>query len=582
MSKRTAKNSKDEWRRKKKLAQLASPRAVQVDTKLDMKKVMADAQKRLTREEFIEFGDLFLGALRADVERYDQFKEEMDEDLAREGKLQGVGEAWSAASDEELLASLDGLGEDQAKALQEAATKWADKVNQSSAKKTAPNYQKYMADARANVRARKQPVRQLQSQKRATPEEQTVDNLLVIQSHTLDVTRRADSAESRADAMQKWMAIKDARAFHIGKETYAVVHQEADRFTTELVGLPFIMNIRKTGPTKEENDKYTWGLIKAAKNQPFPDKLPFPSIFLGYGAGVNLPSHMIDLKSPESIKGDVLSMTLLGHCLTSKQEAIAFFHAHLKIRTGKDLPQEVMWGEVMHTGDGGGWPRSIDLEPWTLPHLVRLINDHRTFIEEVEVSGAIRKTIKESHKELGIEDYKHIPKPYYKLKMDTRTIKEKVRRQLGKPAQPRKFKTDVRAHERCKVRRGKLPLDPKLAEKLTERGYTIYSSTALDQEAYHRLLERGMPYKMADEWLAIKAIWVKEHYSSSDPNLPYIPAVRTMDGPKGEPKQLTGSWAEDPRSPNETLSSRHRSRIRSCSDLHPRDSGMGGHRRRGF
>lgn len=129
--------------------------------------------------------------------------------------------------------------------------------------------------------------------------------------------------------------------------------------------------------------------------------------------------------------------------------------------------------------------------------------------------------------------------------MQSHVVRERVVKNLGKPPAPRRYKTDVRGHERCRIRRGPLPIDPKLAEKLQHRGYKLFTVNPLDQETFQKLSERGFAYKKSDEWLAVKASWIKDHLSSVDPNLPYVPAVRKLGKVRVQPRKH-GSGFEDP------------------------------------
>lgn len=56
------------------------------------------------------------------------------------------------------------------------------------------------------------------------------------------------------------------------------------------------------------------------------------------------------------------------------------------------------------------------------------------------------------------------------------SIQWRVRKSLGHPRAPTAYRTDVRAHERCRIMRGKLPLNPDLRDKLIKRGYKIFTT----------------------------------------------------------------------------------------------------------
>lgn len=405
------------------------------------------------------------------------------------------------------------------------------------------DFDKIAADVKASMRGTPD-VRKYQSQQHEKPEDQSLETYLEAIAYTLRVSRQEANTDRRAEAMRMYVAFREARVFHLGQETYAAVHAEADRYTTEMAGLEYQPpNLRREVP-EEENRRYVSTFMREAKHQPWPEKFPFPVIYLGYGKGVTLPLESGRLKAPSTIRDDIEEIRVLGHLLTAEGHALTWLQAFVR---GPDNVGIVQWCDEARTIEAG-WTRGLDLEPWTLPHLVRIINDHRTFVVETELSGAVRRSIKENRKPLGLDDYKHMPKPYYRLQLQTHVIREKVRKQLGRPAKPKSYKTDVRGHERCRIRRGPLPIDPKLADKLHKRGYVIYSTNTLDEDTYQRLSQRGMAFKRADEWLAVKATWVKDHLSSNSPNLPYIPAVRVAKVARTRPKRQTGSWVDDPAS----------------------------------
>lgn len=401
------------------------------------------------------------------------------------------------------------------------------------------DFDKIAADVKASMRGVPD-TRKYQGQQHDKPEDQSLESYLEALAYTLRVSRQEANTDRRAEAMRMYVAFREARVFHIGQETYAAVHAEADRYTTEMAGLEYQPpNIRREVPYAE-NVRYVQTFMREAKRQAWPEKFPFPVIFLGYGKGVVLPLESGRLRAPSKVREDIVEIRLLGHLLTAEGHALTFLQGGVEAGV-------IQWCDEART-IVAGWTRGLDLEPWTLPHLVRIINDHRTFVLETELSGAIRRSIKENRKPLGLDDYKHMPKPYYTLRLQTHVIRDKVRKQLGRPGKPKSYKTDVRGHERCRIRRGPLPIDPKLADKLQKRGYAIFSTNTLDPETFQRLSERGAAFKRADEWLAVKATWVKDHLSSNNPNLPYIPAMRVAKVAQTEPQRQTGSWTDDPAS----------------------------------
>jgi len=412
------------------------------------------------------------------------------------------------------------------------------------------NFRDMAEEARTRVRARTVvellSSRQYKGQKRETAEEQSVDSYLQFLSFALWTSRQETRPDRRALAMRTYVSMQNARVFHIGPETYIAVHQEADRFTTEMSGLSYQPYSPEPEPVpKGDNRLYLKTFMQAAKQQVYPDKLPFPAIFLGYGPGVKLPEHTMEAKSPSELRTRIEELYILGHMLTDDGYALNCYKGFVTNEQGEK--SYAIWFDEARSPETG-WTRSpaLDLEPWTLPHLVRILNDYRTFVIETEMSGELRRDIKQHRKQLGLEDFKVMPKPYYQLRLQSHVVRDKVRKQLGRPPSPKSYKTDVRGHERCRIRRGPLPIDPKLATKLQQRGYKLFTTNTLDEETFQRLHERGFAFKRSDEWLAVKASWIKDHMSSLDPKLPYIPAVRTIGKVRVRPRKISGSGFEDP------------------------------------
>lgn len=378
------------------------------------------------------------------------------------------------------------------------------------------------------------------AKKRDKPEEQSVESYLEAVSYALSVARHERDPDRRAMAMRYWDSLREARVIHIGQELYQVVHHTADRYTTETLAGQEWQPPNFGAVPQAEQKHFVNTLIREGKRQAYPDKLPFEAVFLGYATGVDEMLEHVDNHAPLKLRGRIQKGYLLGHVMDDTGLALAVRKAVL------DDGSQVMWINECRVPDGG-WIRGIDLEPWILPHLIQIINEHRTFVVEHGLTKQQRRDIKDNRKRFG-HDYKHMPKPYYTLKVQSKVLEEKTQKAFSPPRKPMSYRTDVRAHERCRVRRGSLPIDPKLEEKLRKRGYRIFTGNRLDEETYRRLSERGMAYKKADEWLAIKVAWVDQHYTSNDERLPYIPAVRKLGSVRVEGKKFTGSWREDPAS----------------------------------
>ena len=92
----------------------------------------------------------------------------------------------------------------------------------------------------------------------------------------------------------------------------------------------------------------------------------------------------------------------------------------------------------------------------------------------------------------------------------------------------RDYRWDVRGHERVRVRRGELPIEPADRANLLKRGYRVYTEGEMSVEDTERLCARGKRLRQDKEWVAVLTSWV-DHYVKGPEDTPLIPAVRKMD-----------------------------------------------------
>ena len=388
-----------------------------------------------------------------------------------------------------------------------------------------------------------------EAQKRDKPQDQTVEAYMEAVANAFQVTRLLKSPKDKQDAIYLWQCLREARVFHFDAEVYIGLHSEIDRYTTEdLAGLEYQPPGTKKKIPAEETDHLLRTILREGKRTPYPEKFPFPCIFIGYGNGVEVPAESLTTKAPRDLRDRLKRGVVIGHIIVDDGYTVAVIKALVWEKEGS--LSTVVWFDHLRD-QHGGWVRSeFNLEPWILPGLIKIINDHRTFIVETPLATGMRQHYKQKRKDLGLKPKQrgYTPPPYYTLRMKSKLIREKVRRGLPKPVTPRSYRTDVRGHERCRVMRGTIPLDPEVGAKLNRRGYKIFTVNDLDADTLRRLHERGLPYKRSDEWLAILTCWVSEHYTSNDDNLPYIPACRVPGDVRTKVKQPSRGWTDDPAS----------------------------------
>lgn len=372
----------------------------------------------------------------------------------------------------------------------------------------------------------------------------TVLTYMTLMTTFYPVIKGERDPRSRRQAIEIWGALKEARLFHFETSTYAAVHNEVDIWVTEVLAGFEWRSQDAEAPPPEETEAMMKVIERECKNAPYPERFPFPSTFIGYGNGVYLPDHTLRMKAPLQMRDELREGWLVGHLMTEDGFAVGFYEAVT------DDWKRVVFIEVLRSKNMGWIRHPINLEPWILPHLIQIINEHRTFLVQTPMTTNLRHQYKNERKSMGLKPHHwaYTPPPYYKLPLKTQVIQEKVRKTLSRPRNPVGYRTDVRAHERCRIMRGKLPLDPVLRAKLTKRGYKIFTTNPLDKDTLYRLQERVQPFKKADEWLAILTSWIDSHYTNNDPKLPYVPACRLPGNVRTKPRSISHAAVHDPAS----------------------------------
>lgn len=350
--------------------------------------------------------------------------------------------------------------------------------------------------------------------------------------------------------------LRAARVFDIAPSTFGALYHEADVFTENVLcggswEPPRTRNDQTQTPPPgyaswaDWTKHYCRTLVEKGRDLPYPDKLPFDSVFFGYG-GVGMSDVQ---KGWRGIGGpDAFSCELLGHLLTASGLVCEFVRA-----TSQDGSSEVMvyplrdprttvggsadpknWSfrmfapglpiEEFGDDDDGPWYAPYTLMPWVLTTLVHLVNSYRKFALQDTSLFYRTEYARRAKRVHGVN--RAVPPPFYVLRLKDETVTESARQTVRRWSHP-SHRFDVRGHERIKVARGPLPLDPRLRVKLEKRLYKIFTIETIDQETWALLGQRRLPAKRPDEWLAIRKCWVKDYQKGPD-GAPYVPAVRTV------------------------------------------------------
>jgi hypothetical protein len=336
-------------------------------------------------------------------------------------------------------------------------------------------------------------------------------------------------------------AFRDARIFDIPNHVYQDLFYTCWRYVLQACGGAPPDEDREPAP--EERDKF-WRLANQVRAEmPMPAKMPFKSMYLGYGPGLSMDSpekmgvFTCDIDTPyyPKLMGQLITVDgyvfdVVGH---ENDATIGF------ARTAKNG-----WGDPQG-GQAGPFPT-----PWMLLALVDLINDHNTFIIEKQRS---KKWNQEWRKNTGSWRHKKkVPEPYYCIKLKRSLVHEDTEKKLRAATpvirQSPDHRWDTRGHERVRVQRGKLPLEDKTRRRLEKRGYRIYTYNTMSAEDTTRLMKRpSIPPKKPDEWIAIRATWV-DSYVNGPADAPYVPGLRLMPEPGRKREEFSdGKGREDGR-----------------------------------
>jgi len=322
--------------------------------------------------------------------------------------------------------------------------------------------------------------------------EESLVGLNEAESRIDDVSEKLTVAEAEYNDVisevyrRGWAHFRNARIIDIPKSEFAYVQRAFERYGSSTPSKP-------------------------VDGVPYPERVPFSDIYFSFGTGI-----------PYDIEGD---NALLYGILVTPSLAAGVFRIERKDRPTNHILLDCWYND-------GFWRSDF----W-IPHaqamvisLVDLVNNYRTFVLEEEPTESTRIKYRKLSKSFIVK--RPIPQPYYTIKLKSKTIHSSMYRTIRRLAQysiEYSYRFDVRGHERCKVQRGKLPIDPKKLKTLTKRGYTIFDTCQPSEEVQKLLHSRHIPLRRSDEWLAVKIFWVSEHMKGPD-GKPYVPAVRIMGG----------------------------------------------------
>lgn len=331
------------------------------------------------------------------------------------------------------------------------------------------------------------------------------------------------------NARRVWAAISRARLFCVRPERFLASNLVADRFTTEVLAKQKWEPYSGAPVSEKDSHDLVEAYMEHGTTWPFPDPLPFDSMFICYGRRFDIAKSGLVLEG--RVTNDMMEVLgnpdilLFGHLLWWEGDQRYAFSCIAPV-PGPDAHVEVVPGTpgfiVSYDGE---WAQPASLDPWILNMLVKSINEHK------QINQAWTQTLGQrmDRKKLGKaqKTVLPLPEPFYLVPLKDELIEPPEYR--SNAAVPKmvewSHRWDVRGHEVVRVQRGKLPLSPEDAAKLKKREYKVYDGRVTDADDQARLLKRGIRGPGPDEWIAVLSYW-RDAFVKGPTDKPYVPAAR--------------------------------------------------------
>ncbi len=260
---------------------------------------------------------------------------------------------------------------------------------------------------------------------------------------------------------------------------------------------------------------------------PFPERLPFDSVFVSFGDGLGLTELQASMRvRPSTLEEyNVIGVSLHGFLLFHAGDTSEAYSV-VSLKTSKET-SGTAFIQVFNSADtdhaDGPWSQPMSLDPWTVPMIIQAINDKKNLT--MEVPGLAAKMARKAFLKRS-PGALPVPMPYYTVKLKDGFAEDCVSA-LPRPGRSLEWshRWDVRGHDCIRVQLGTLPLDSRIEKKLKKRNYRIYTET-IAQDDFEVLAKRGV-VRRPDEWVAVLT-YHKEAYIKGSEKLPYVPAVRVL------------------------------------------------------
>jgi hypothetical protein len=331
------------------------------------------------------------------------------------------------------------------------------------------------------------------------------------------------------NARRVWSALSRARLFCVRPERFLASNLVADRFTTEVLAKQKWEAYSGAPVSERDSQALVEAYMEHGTAWPFPDPLPFDSMFICYGRRFDIAKSGLVLEG--RVTNDMMEVLdnpdilLFGHLLWWEGDQKYAFSC-IAPAPGPNSQMNVVAGTpgFINSYDGE-WAQPASLDPWILNMLVKSINEHK------QVNQAWTQTLGQrmDRKKLGKlnKTVLPLPEPFYLVPLKDELIEPPEYRSnaLVSKLVEWSHRWDVRGHEVVRVQRGKLPLLPEDAAKLKKREYKVYDGRVTDADDQARLLKRGIRGPGPDEWIAVLSYW-RDAFVKGPEGKPYVPAAR--------------------------------------------------------
>lgn len=368
-----------------------------------------------------------------------------------------------------------------------------------------------------------------------------------------------------ADTMGQYLVgrfvlqLRAARIFEMRERDFLDSYRLADMHTTMGAGLTWerMKEARENLASDEELAAVAEYTNKQGYNLPFPTELPFSSCYFAWGHGVPPSKTQCDLYGLVPGYFHLIMGTLVTAdgwvwtiIIKGNRDSVGFSIGRDNSILGgmKQLavleriggaPGDTMPHEVKQLHDHHhlhehlpgqrpmlppGWVLPYSLAPWMVAYTIETINANDSLLKAQGSSLKERLQFKALSKR---SKSNFVPAPYYVVDIKPTVYEEVAQRILS---QPRSWshRWDVRGHFSHHLRRGTLPMDPKVLKDLQRRKYEVYHELNRPSgEALHFLMTHRIAPPREGEWLGLLTFW-RNAFVKGPPDKPYVPSVHRL------------------------------------------------------